>query len=79
MAEAHLEGLARSRSFDAEIRPLARPVFAGDRIAYRHRVSEKRVSRSRPGWGIIGFAVEAANQDDVCVMTFDGAAFLGTD
>ena len=80
------------------------PVFAGDRIAYRHRVSEKRVSRSRPGWGasvpstcpscafpirrdcetrpgwgIIGFAVEAANQDDVCVMTFDGAAFLGTD
>ncbi|SMC60255.1 Acyl dehydratase [Fulvimarina manganoxydans] len=55
------------------------PVFAGDWIAYSHRVSEKRVSRSRPGWGIIGFAVEAVNQDGVSVMTFDGAAFLGTD
>ncbi|MDY8109628.1 MaoC family dehydratase [Fulvimarina sp. 2208YS6-2-32] len=56
-----------------------RPVYAGDTISYSHRVSEKRVSKSKPGWGIIGFAVEARNQDGIIVMTFDGAAFIGTD
>ncbi|RFC62458.1 MaoC family dehydratase [Fulvimarina endophytica] len=55
-----------------------RPVYAGETIAYRQRISEKRVSRSRPGWGIIGFAVEAVNPEGLTVMTFDGAAFLAT-
>lgn len=55
-----------------------RPVYAGDTITYHHRITQKRESKSKPGWGIIGFGVEATNQDGISVMTFDGAAFIAT-
>jgi acyl dehydratase len=52
-----------------------KPVYAGDTISYRSTITGKRVSASRPGWGIAAHHNEGFNQHGEPVMSFDGAVF----
>ncbi|MBS7697752.1 MULTISPECIES: MaoC/PaaZ C-terminal domain-containing protein [unclassified Chelatococcus] len=52
-----------------------KPVFAGDTLTYRSRISSKRLSASRPQWGIVSHHNTAHNQHGECVFAFDGAVF----
>ncbi len=56
-----------------------KPVYAGDTVAYRQVVTGKRVSETRPGWGVVSFDVSAANQRGEDVFGFKGSVFVGTD
>lgn len=52
-----------------------KPVYAGDTISYRTSVTSKRVSASRPGWGLIFHHNSAFNQHGEEVFSFDGTVF----
>jgi acyl dehydratase len=52
-----------------------RPVYAGDTITYRSTISGKRVSASRPGWGLAFHRNTGVNQRGEDVFSFDGAVF----
>jgi acyl dehydratase len=52
-----------------------KPVYAGDTISYRSTITGRRVSASRPGWGIAAHHNEGFNQHGEPVMSFDGAVF----
>ena len=56
-----------------------RPVFAGDTIAFRQRIVAKRLSASRPGWGICETRADAANEGGEPVFAMDAAVFVGID
>ena len=45
-----------------------RPVFAGDTLTYRATVTDKRESRSRPGWGVVSSRFETHNAAGEKVM-----------
>ncbi len=45
------------------------------RSRYRTTLTSKRVSASRPGWGIAGHHNEGVNQHGETVISFDGAVF----
>lgn len=51
------------------------PVFVGDTIRYSSTVTGKRLSASRPDWGLLFHKNEGINQDGVCVFSFEGCAF----
>jgi acyl dehydratase len=51
-------------------------VYAGDRITYRGRISEKRLSRSRPGLAIVSSEITATNQKGETVMTMSARVFV---
>ena len=53
-----------------------KPVYAGDVITYASEVVEKRVTRSRPGWGIIFARNTGTNQNGELVMSFIGSGFV---
>lgn len=53
-----------------------KPVYAGDTIAYATEVVEKRVTQSRPGWGIIFSRNTGTNQNGELVMSFIGSGFV---
>ncbi len=53
------------------------PVFPDDCLSVRYKVLSKRVSNSKPHMGIIDFLIEAANQDDLKVMTMVSTQFIG--
>ena len=53
-----------------------RPVYAGDRITFVGRISEKRLSRSRPGLAILTTPVVATNQNGETVMSVTGHLFV---
>lgn len=52
------------------------PLFEGDTIRIRTTVLDKRVSKSRPGEGIITFRHECFNQDDKLCGSCDRAALM---
>jgi acyl dehydratase len=52
-----------------------KPVYAGDTIRYRTTLTAKRLSASRPGWGIAAHHNEGINQHGEIVISFDGAVF----
>ncbi|QFU17292.1 MaoC family dehydratase [Microvirga thermotolerans] len=52
-----------------------KPVYAGDTITYRSTLTGKRVSASRPGWGIAFHRNTGVNQHGEEVFSFDGAVF----
>jgi len=52
-----------------------RPVYAGDTIRYRSRITGKRGSTSRPGWGLVFHRNEGVNQHGETVFGFDGCVF----
>jgi acyl dehydratase len=56
-----------------------KPVYAGDSVRFRQTVTGKRLSASRPGWGVVEFSTLGLNQAEVPVFSFDAAAFIGTD
>ncbi len=47
-----------------------RPVHPGDTIRSRSVVLSRRVSASRPGWGIVEWRTTAANQRDEPILEF---------
>lgn len=53
-----------------------RPVFAGDTLYARTEVLSKRLSRSRPGTGIVEFAHTALNQHGETVATARRTALM---
>jgi len=53
-----------------------KPVYAGDTITYASEVVEKRVTKSRPGWGIIFAKNTGTNQNGELVMSFIGSGFV---
>jgi acyl dehydratase len=52
-----------------------KPVYAGDTITYRSTITDKRVSASRPGWGLAFHHNTGTNQHGEEVFSFDGAVF----
>ena len=53
-----------------------RPVLAGDTLSYASEVASKRVSSSRPGWGIIEARNTGTNQRGELAYSVLTAAFL---
>jgi acyl dehydratase len=53
-----------------------KPVYAGDTITYASEVMEKRVTKSRPGWGIVFAKNTGTNQKGDLVMSFIGSGFV---
>ena len=52
-----------------------KPVYAGDTLTYRSTVTGKRVSNSRPGWGLVFHHNSATNQHGEEVFSFEGMVF----
>jgi acyl dehydratase len=52
-----------------------KPVYAGDTITYRATVLDKRLSASRPGWGLLFHHNTGVNQNGEEVFSFRGAVF----
>ncbi|MGO4571367.1 MaoC family dehydratase [Microvirga sp. 2TAF3] len=52
-----------------------KPVYVGDTITYRTTLTGKRVSASRPGWGLATHHNIGVNQHGEEVFAFDGAVF----
>ncbi len=53
-----------------------KPVYAGDTIAYQTEVTAKRLSGSRPGWGLVTLFNIGVNQHDARVISFVSTAFV---
>lgn len=53
-----------------------KPVYVGDTISYASEIVEKRVTKSRPGWGIIFARNTGINQKGELVMSFIGSGFV---
>ena len=56
-----------------------KPVMAGDTISYRSTVTSKRISKSRPGWGLLMQKSEGENERGEMVVSVEGAGMLRTD
>ena len=54
-----------------------RPVLAGDTVRFATTVVDKRVSSSRPGWGLSFSHNTGWNQRGEKVFAFDGSGFIG--
>jgi acyl dehydratase len=52
-----------------------KPVYAGDTITYRSTLTDKRMSASRPGWGLAFHHNTGVNQHGQEVFSFNGAVF----
>ena len=53
-----------------------KPVLAGDTVTYFTEVLSKRLSASRPQWGLVFVLNTGVNQRGELVLTFDGSAFV---
>ena len=53
-----------------------KPVYAGDTITYVSEVVEKRLSQSRPEWGLIHVRNTGTNQNGDPVLAFTGTGFV---
>jgi acyl dehydratase len=53
-----------------------KPVLAGDTISYAGEIETKRISESRPEWGIVQVRNSATNQHGEVVFSFLGIAFV---
>jgi acyl dehydratase len=53
-----------------------KPVYVGDTIRYAMEAVEKRLSGSRPGWGLMMARNTAHNQCDELVMSWIATAFI---
>lgn len=52
-----------------------KPVYTGDTITYRSTVTGKRISNSRPGWGLVFHHNTGTNQHGEEVFSFEGMVF----
>lgn len=46
------------------------PAYPGDTITARSEVLNRRISESRPGWGIVEWSTEATKQTGECVVRY---------
>jgi acyl dehydratase len=53
-----------------------KPVYVGDTITYASEVMEKRVTKTRPGWGLIFARNTGTNQKGEMVLSFIGSGFV---
>jgi acyl dehydratase len=53
-----------------------KPVYAGDTISYASEVTDRRVSQSRPRWGLIQVYNSGTNQNGELVLSFKSSAFV---
>jgi acyl dehydratase len=53
-----------------------KPVYVADTITYASEVTDKRPSRSRPGWGLITIRNTGTNQAGELVLSFVSTAFV---
>ena len=53
-----------------------KPVYVGDTITYTSEIVEKRVTKSRPGWGIVFARNTGTNQKGEPVLSFIGSGFV---
>jgi acyl dehydratase len=53
-----------------------KPVLAGDTITFASEIETKRISDSRPEWGIIQIRNSGTNQRGEAVFSFLGSAFV---
>ncbi|MBV9460830.1 MAG: MaoC family dehydratase [Bradyrhizobium sp.] len=53
-----------------------KPVLAGDTISFAGTIESKRVSESRPEWGIVQIRNSGTNQRGEAVFSFLGIAFV---
>ncbi|MFL5145794.1 MAG: dehydratase, partial [Microvirga sp.] len=53
-----------------------KPVHAGDTLTFRTTVVDKRVSASRPDWGLVLSQGTGHNQAGELVYAFNGAGFV---
>lgn len=53
-----------------------KPVYAGDTISFATEVLEKRVSNSRPEWGIMRIHNTGTNQNGELVLSFVSTTFV---
>jgi acyl dehydratase len=53
-----------------------KPVYAGDVVAYRSQVTDKRALKSRPGWGLLASLNEGINQKGESVLSFEGRVLV---
>ncbi len=56
-----------------------KPVYAGDRVTYSGRVVGRRLSRSRPGMGLITTEFSGVNQDGVQVFAMTAHVLVAVD
>ncbi len=54
-----------------------KPVFPGDVVSYRCRVTSTRELASRPQWGLVFSFNEGFNQHGKVVFSFEGKVFTG--
>ena len=53
-----------------------KPVYVGDTISYASEIVERRVTKSRPGWGIVFARNTGTNQKGELVLSFIGSGFV---
>lgn len=53
-----------------------RPTYAGDTITYALEILDKRLSSSRPQWGLVFQRITGINQRGELVISFEPAVFL---
>ena len=53
-----------------------RPVLAGDTVTFSTEIESKRISESRPGWGILQSATRGVNQRGEDVYSVKATAFV---
>jgi acyl dehydratase len=73
-AGAPLAKFGPSPGFD-ELRWL-KPVYAGDTISYESEVVGTRISRSRPGWGLVSMRTIGRNQSGEDAIVFTAHVFV---
>lgn len=56
-----------------------KPVYAGDTIAFSGRIAGKRLSRSRPGHGIVTTEFSGVNQNAALVFAMTAHALMAVD
>ena len=54
---------------------LMKPVYAGDTVRFSAKLTDKRASASRPGWGLAFARNTGVNQRGEPVFAFDSAVF----
>lgn len=76
--DAYLKDTASLGSPGLEQVRWRRPVLVGDRLTGTSRVTEARISGSRPGMGILRVVHELKNQKGEVVIVWDGTQFVST-
>jgi len=56
-----------------------RPVYAGDKLTYSGRVTDKRLSNARSGTGIVATEFSAVNQNDEPVFSMTAYVFVAAE